>query len=389
MDMQLSDGMREFLDLCLSLPRDQKQTAMNHFGVLRDSDRPERKHVLPPRLEAELPFITYVIQPERPIEQHCASLGVSEKELKKIIKTGVNKHRDALPPGVADALLQGERPESLVALHFPALTAEGEVVPGKFPFRFTIPGKVYKSRLFLHSGGVFDNGIIEMPTESEKQSTYFAALPQEMGIKRLLVSALVRDLRREHYRRFATTNILSTIGRKWNKVKSIVAMLRQTATFLEGLERINLEHPTADTAFQALQPAPLAVREYMRLKIIELMLDDILDDMGEQIRILAEFPDTKRWLLNHLLSTEILSIENLEKMQGKTQDIKAERVNIGWGECIGKMFDIIRPYVASDGETYRVIKANLEANFPSAPFRVDSIRQSVKRHQKATTTTAG
>ncbi len=332
----------------------------------------------------ERAFIGYVIYPERPIEHHCAAWEISEKELQQIVKRGTKRHRAALPGGVADALQQGERPGGIVALYFPALSEEGEVVSHKqpYPVRFAIPGRPYKQRLFQHQAFMLNDGSAEIPTANEKLSASFAGLHQTMGTDLLKVGQLIHEVQRHHYQRFSTANVLSTIGRKWSKVKSNVSMLRQTATFLEGLERIKLEHPAATAAFQAIQPTPKAVREYMRLKIIELMLDDILDDMGEDVRILSEFSDTRRWLLNRLLSTELLSIENLEKMQSKTQDVKAERVNLGWGECIGKMFEIIRPHTVSDGSAYKLIKANLEANFPSVPFNVDSIRQAVKRHQK-------
>jgi len=72
-------------------------------------------------------------------------------------------------------------------------------------------------------------------------------------------------------------------------------------------------------------------------------------------------------------------MENLKKMQAKTEEPSTKGLHIGWDECMSKMFTIIKPYAGSDGATYKVIKENLEANFPGMTFKIPNIRAAAKQ----------
>ncbi len=332
--------------------------------------------------EWEQRFVEYLINFDNPIERLCALREISEVEFMKSVKKGIKAFRDDLPPCVADALQRGERPAGLVVLYFPALSETGEIIadkPGQV--RFTIPERAYRRRLYSHTSFKLDDGRVIVPIYGERYSFLHQGLPQQMHKNgdSLKVADAVWELQKRHMERFGTCNLFSKAGKRWDKIKGKVRSIKTALTRLEGFDRINIEHPAADETFQGIKAARAAVSDYLHLAIIESMFDDILDDLGENIRILSEFPDTKRWLLNRLLSWEYLNMENLEKMQSKTEEPSTKGLRIGWDECMSKMFTIIKPYAGSDGATYKVIKENLEANFPGMTFDVLKIRRAKER----------
>ncbi|MFZ4857965.1 MAG: hypothetical protein ACOYL3_16370 [Desulfuromonadaceae bacterium] len=331
--------------------------------------------------EWEQRFTEYLVNPHIPVEQLSSYRETSTAEFWKSVKQGIKAFRDDLPPGVADALQRDERPAGVIVLYFPALSETGEIITGKKRrVRFVIPQRAYKKTLFMSAAFKMNDGSVIVPICSTYLSFHYQGLPGDMirAGDSMKVAEAVHNLQTQHGERFGTYNLFSKAGKRWNKVKGKVRNIKTALTMLEGLDRLSLEHPAADAAYQGIITGRASVKEYLHLAIIESMLDDILDDLKEDVRILAEFPDTKRYLLNQFLSWEYLSMENLEKMQAKTEEPSTKGLHIGWDECMIKMFAIIRPYAESDGATYRIIKENLEANFPGMPFKIPSIRAAVK-----------
>ena len=332
--------------------------------------------------EWEQRFTEYLVNPHLPIEQLSSYRETSTAEFWKSVKQGIKAFRDDLPPGVADALQRDERPAGVKVLYFPALSESGEIITGKKSrVRFVIPQRAYKKILFMAAAFKMNDGSVIVPICSTYLSFYYQGLPRDMipAGDSMKVAEAVHNLQTQHGERYGTYNLFSKAGKRWNKVKGKVKKIGTVLKTLEGLDRLSLEHPAADAAYQGIQTAREAVREYLHLAIIESMLDDILDDLREDVRILTEFPDTKRYLLNQFLSWEYLSMENLEKMQAKTEEPSTKGLHIGWDKCMSNMFAIIRPYAESDGATYRIIKENLGANFPGIKFETDNIRLAVRR----------